>query len=94
MRIKSQLAAFFHHHNDGRAWICARYRTFGVDVFDPCGPAAQRRLCSVGAAMTLVEAVSTLREIADGPSSEHLQHAKIAAAVSDLLSIEIDAGLL
>jgi|GEM_PF-3383553 len=74
--------------------MIARYRTFGVDGFDPCDPAAQRQVCSVGAATTLIEAIKTLREIADGQSPENPHRAKVATVVSCLLSIEIDAGVL
>ncbi|GEM_PF-2461166 len=69
-----------------------RYRTFGVDGLDPRGPAAQRRLCSVGAAMNVIEAIKTLREIADGLSPQNSQHAKVTTAVAGVLSIEIDGG--
>ena len=82
--------------------MIARYRTFGVDGFDPRDPTGHRRVCSVGAAMTLVEAVPTLREIADGLSPETVLSEdgrdwlrdRIATILSGLLSIEIDAGLL
>lgn len=74
--------------------MIARYRTFGVDGFDPRDPAAHRQVCSVGAAMTLIEAIKSLREIADGLSPENPQRAKVATVVSCLLSIEIDAGVL
>ncbi|MCD1593371.1 hypothetical protein [Thalassospira xiamenensis] len=74
--------------------VIARYRTFGVDGFDPRDPAAHRQVCSVGAAMTLIEAIKSLREIADGQSPENPQRAKVATIVSELLSIEIDARLL
>lgn len=82
--------------------VIARYRTFGVDGFDPRDPAAHRQVCSVGAAMTLVEVVATLREIADEITPETVLteegndwvRDQIGAALSGLLSIEIDAGLL
>lgn len=82
--------------------VIARYRTFGVDGFDPRDPAAHRQVCSVGAAMTLVEVVATLREIADEITPETVLteegndwvRDQIGTTLSGLLSIEIDAGLL
>ncbi len=82
--------------------MIARYRTFGVDGFDPRDPTGHRRVCSVGAAMTLIEVIKTLREIADEITPETVLtdegndwvRDQIGATLSGLLSIEIDAGLL
>jgi hypothetical protein len=82
--------------------MIARYRTFGVDGFDPRKPHHHRRVCSVGAALSLVEAVTKIRAVAGELDPEMVltdegndwAHDQITSALSDLLSIEIDAGLL
>ncbi|OSQ39217.1 hypothetical protein [Thalassospira sp. MCCC 1A01428] len=82
--------------------IIARYQTFGLDCFGPDDPAFQRRACSISAAYTLVDAASKLRAVADELNPDVMlteegndwAREQVVAALTGILSIEIDAGLL
>tara|TARA_R110001583_G_scaffold189552_2_gene352714 strand:+ start:14225 stop:15121 length:897 start_codon:yes stop_codon:yes gene_type:complete len=82
--------------------MIARYQTFGLDCFGPDDPAFQRRACSISAACTLVDAASKLRAVADELNPDVMlteegndwAREQVVAALTGILSIEIDAGLL